>query len=627
MEMPDINSNPTSDPQMLAEKKQKHLFKLYRFWIFATLILIICSLISYIYYLQQPIKLIYNLKNVSIHKPLKVSFSHEVSTKLKYKLSTKVPGSWKIEKNLIGITSISYIPASQLVPGDKFTMNLSQIETPISNTPINSHIGIPISTESPSGVESYSPKNNSINNPTNTNISLTLQNKNNGLRKFKITSVPAVKFSDFATTDDKTFTWHVIGKLSQGATYVISITDDNQIDSNTQLLLRDSFTIVPEPTITATNKDHFYPGDSININFSQPMIQEQNYFKFNFAGTGKWVGPQLYTFTPTGLAANNRYSYSILKNFTSTIGGLIETDHAYSISTPGPAFVTASGPSGSSVGLNNQIRFSFDQPMNQASAQSSFTITPNVTGTFGWSGNTMIFTPSGYNYQTSYTATIQPGAQSIYGAPTQRPFSTGFSTIYQTIILSVPIYLQTYSLSCEESALRMALAYRGISTTDFGVLMLESYAPRPLDTVNNFWDDPNVMFVGDVNGSDRTKGWGVNPNPIAQASISLGRSATVANGISPSGISDAIHSDKPVVLWGYNGSSAHMTSWNSPNGVITVARNEHVRTVVGVVGNSANPIGFYINDPLYGRIYWTTSQLINNMTLNGQAGSQAVIIN
>ena len=374
---------------------------------------------------------------------------------------------------------------------------------------------------------------------------------------------------------------------------------------------------MPEPTITATQHDHFYPGNAITIVFSQPMKPTDGDFIFNFSGSGAWSAPDTYTFTPTGLAISQSYTYSVLEGAASALGGVVAADHSYTITTPGAAYLAGSSPSGSKVGLTTPVNLTFDQPVDQASAQAAFSISPNVGGSFSWSGNTMSFHPAGcYTYQTTYSVTLAAGIKAIYGLPSGRPYTIVFTTVLQTLILPIPIYHQDYALSCEEDALSMALAYRGISASDYQVLMQENYAPQPLDTSTNSWGDPNVMFVGDVNGVEGVTGWGSNPAAIAAASIALGRSATVADGITAAGISTAIHNGSPVVLWGYYGSRATLQSWNSPDGVITVARNAHVRTVVGVV-SSAPPSDSVSTSttPSLARLFWMPPrQLIDSAT-------------
>jgi uncharacterized protein YvpB len=264
--------------------------------------------------------------------------------------------------------------------------------------------------------------------------------------------------------------------------------------------------------------------------------------------------------------------------------------------------------------------------VDHASAQAAFSISPGINGNFSWNGNTMSFAPAGLQYQTTYSVGVGAGVKSVYGLPSNRGFSGSFSTLLQTIRLNVPYYHQQYTLSCEESSLRMALGYRGIGVSDLDVLSRVGYNPRPRDMATNSWDNPYQMFVGDVNGVEGSTGWGVYSPRIAAAAQSFGRNADTITGISVNQIAAAIHGGNPVVLWGYSGSSPRMDAWNTSSGVVQAPKNEHARLVVGVVGSPSAPAGFYINDPIYGSFYWSTGQLIANMSFNGLLPSQGVIV-
>src|SRR5437868_3930557 len=92
-------------------------------------------------------------------------------------------------------------------------------------------------------------------------------------------------------------------------------------------------------------------------------------------------------------------------------------------------------------------------------------------------------------------------------------------------VLKVPSYRQVYVLSCESAALRMALAFEGIATTDKAVLDIIGSDPRGpvFDSSGMHWGDPFATFVGNVNGSEiALTGYGVYYPPIAHAAMVLG---------------------------------------------------------------------------------------------------------
>src|SRR5687768_2114004 len=100
--------------------------------------------------------------------------------------------------------------------------------------------------------------------------------------------------------------------------------------------------------------------------------------------------------------------------------------------------VVSAGPVGETAPLAeaNEIRVVFSEPMvvlgriPQPVTAPYFRITPNVAGTFRWSGtDTLIFTPrSPLPYATKYDVTIDRTAKSIAGNTLDRPYTFTFST-------------------------------------------------------------------------------------------------------------------------------------------------------------------------------------------------------
>lgn len=582
---------------------------------------------SGVVYLRQPPKVVYQLSNLKVNAPIEISFTRPVQDHVNYNISPSLQGTWKKSRNLLGVTSLAFYPSRTLTPGSTYKLVVGHI-VPVAETgPAIITKIIPITVEKPAAVARVSPAAGATNVPVATAIKVTLAAPNHGLRQLRLQSDAPLKSAAPVSTDDTTFTWSLSQALPQGQTYHWALTDTKQRDKTKQVILTSTFTTVPEPqVVAATNRSHFYPGETVTVGFDQDMKPTDNDFKFNFGGSGHWQDARTYVFTPTGLAAGQSYSYSVLKGASSTHGGVVVADHGYAISPPGAVYVTGWSPGGGNVGVGSAISATFDQPVDHPSAQAAFATSPVTSGSFSWSGNTMTFHPAALGYQTGYTVGVAPGVKGTYGLPSAHGYSTSFSTTYQVIKLNVPYFHQAYAMSCEEAALRMALAFRGISVNDFDILQRVGYNPRPRDMGSNSWDNPYQMFVGDVNGQQGVTGWGVYGPPIAAAAQSFGRNATYINGISASQVADAIHNNNPVVLWGFNGSSIKPDSWNTTSGVVSAPRNEHTRTVYGVAGSAANPIGFYIHDPFNGDFYWTTAQMQFNMSFGGTQASQGVVV-
>lgn len=83
------------------------------------------------------------------------------------------------------------------------------------------------------------------------------------------------------------------------------------------------------------------------------------------------------------------------------------------------------------VSLKPKIEIEFDIRMNTASAQSAFSISPSVGGSFAWENNNkkMIFTPStNLIAGTEYTVTISTTARTHFNVNLENPYSFSFTT-------------------------------------------------------------------------------------------------------------------------------------------------------------------------------------------------------
>lgn len=194
--------------------------------------------------------------------------------------------------------------------------------------------------------------------------------------------------------------------------------------------------------------------------------------------------------------------------------------------------------------------------------------------------------------------------------------------------LAVPYYSQEFSLSCEEASLRMALAYRGIETTDYEIVERVGYAPRARDTATNTWDDPYQMFVGYIDGVFGETGWGVYSPPIARVAESYGRRVSQTYIASPSWVADQVHAGSPVIIWGISfKGSAKYDAWKTPTGKEVVAPlYGHVRLVTGAKGDTTSPREFTVYDPLNGAETWSVDKMAQNLSAFGIATSQAVAV-
>lgn len=118
--------------------------------------------------------------------------------------------------------------------------------------------------------------------------------------------------------------------------------------------------------------------------------------------------------------------------------------------------------------------------------------------------------------------------------------------------------------------------------------------------------------MGDVNGNQGAgTGWGVYAGPVARAAGQYGRRTSVAYGANANFVAQQIHNGNPVIVWGVWRIGAKIDSWRTPSGrMVSGPIPMHVRLIVGVRGEPHDPLGFYVNDPIAGRLYWTRAQFV-----------------
>ena len=101
------------------------------------------------------------------------------------------------------------------------------------------------------------------------------------------------------------------------------------------------------------------------------------------------------------------------------------------IDTTSPT-VIGNTPTGTHVPIDTTIEATFSESMGRPSAQGAFSISPTVSGSFSWGGNTMIFAPdSDLAYDTTYEVTIDTGAMDSAGNHLQSSYNWQFTTTTQ----------------------------------------------------------------------------------------------------------------------------------------------------------------------------------------------------
>jgi len=183
-------------------------------------------------------------------------------------------------------------------------------------------------------------------------------------------------------------------------------------------------------------------------------------------------------------------------------------------------------------------------------------------------------------------------------------------------VLDVPLYHQAHRLSCEAAALRMALAYEGISVDELTLIsyMGDDTRPARFDSRGKLatWGDPIAAYVGNPDGRlENLTGYGVYHAPVAKAALQAGAivfaqgSGLYGAGVEPPDLYKAILQGHPVVAWISN--TYHfvpLASYVAYDGAtVQYTLTEHAVTVIGV-----RPDAVLINDPWFGQAWHPKAQ-------------------
>ncbi|PES68036.1 S-layer protein [Bacillus cereus] len=174
----------------------------------------------------------------------------------------------------------------------------------------------------------------------------------------------------------------------------------------------------------------------------------------------------------------------------------------------------------------------------------------------------------------------------------------------QKVVLDVPAHRQLPELynGCEVVSLQMLIEYNnGIALNKVNFAYEMPFDRTPIQRDKNkkiiVWGDPDVGFVGNVNGKG-APGFAINPGPLKTLLDRYAR-GTNLTGQSFSVLENYVRNGKPVVAWITEDLTypESPTVWKTPKGKTIYARmNTHAVTITGVDANSV-----YYNDPITGQ--------------------------
>ncbi|MFH1207551.1 MAG: Ig-like domain-containing protein [Patescibacteria group bacterium] len=448
---------------------------------------------------------------------------------------------------------------------------------------------------------------------------------------------PAIKFVIQTGADGKTTALKPTEQLAQGTSYALSVyqktirynfnTQDIAYQSEPQLVKKETWTVKEAPGVEKVAPAGTAVGlqEPIDIAFTQPMdfVSFKENISISPSASGTWtaISAANFVFKPSQYALDTNYHLTVAKGTKNTSGGFLTEDATYEFTTLGPVDVSQTIPVDKSagIGVDSTVRIAFDQPVDRNSAQAHFSISPAVAGDFSWDGNTMLFKPtSPLAFNFSYSVLISKDVSGTSaGFEMEKDYSFSFSTEQSITKLTVAFDRQDHKLSCEFASLSMALKYKGANIGEAPLINIVGFDPTLKS--NGVWGNPNVAFVGDIDGHQPSTGYGVYWDPIAIAAKAY-RMARAFSGWKVADLTAEIKKGNPVVVWGTAGSGKRI-DWKTPQGGNVVAvSGEHARVAIGFIGPAENPTKIITMDPLYGEKYFTRSSFEWNWGLLGNSG-------
>lgn len=225
-------------------------------------------------------------------------------------------------------------------------------------------------------------------------------------------------------------------KLKQGQTYSLSFSLLSQTLGD-QVLFSDTVSVIPALEIVSSNPangaETVLKQSTLEFVFNKPVTQEGFVEKIKIEPLVEyslsWKDPQTLVITPnTALKTATKYAITFEDSVSGTDGSVLTESQIITFKTAGKVTVASFSPTGLNASTGSVLSVTFNQPVDQASAQANFSLSPSVDGSFSWSGTTMSYRTSGLALLTSYSITVRKGVKSIGGEDSTDSFSSSFTT-------------------------------------------------------------------------------------------------------------------------------------------------------------------------------------------------------
>lgn len=192
---------------------------------------------------------------------------------------------------------------------------------------------------------------------------------------------------------------------------------------------------------------------AIYVTFNHPMdkgsVEENFSLTPSAPGTFHWTDRFHFQYVPQNeLAHDTTYTIQILSQASDVHGKIMASTFSSTFSTPSdnPSVFKVDPADGEDkVSPSDDIRITFNEPVDRQSATLAFALSPAIPGVFSWddSDRTLVYNPdTALSMGTVYTITISTAIKDLVGNHMDSTFTSSFTTLeaYETerpVIVSI----------------------------------------------------------------------------------------------------------------------------------------------------------------------------------------------
>ncbi|MFQ6061383.1 MAG: Ig-like domain-containing protein, partial [Thermoplasmata archaeon] len=205
---------------------------------------------------------------------------------------------------------------------------------------------------------------------------------------------------------------------------ITELSEDNNVAFTTVSVFS---TTPPSGSVSINNGDEY--SRSLDVLLSLPASGGNPVTMMAFShDNATWSDWEPYSTSRTWTLEPGDGTKTVYVKFMDASGLISEVYSDDIILDATPPTVTGQVPVGTSVLADTNITVIFSEAMNHSTAESSFTISPSVTGSFSWENNTLVFTPSAnLIYGQTYTVMIGKNSSDLIGNNMSDNFSWEFT--------------------------------------------------------------------------------------------------------------------------------------------------------------------------------------------------------